>query len=118
MSSPPGSGGSESPIASERCHGARTHPGEGFAGAPPHNTYPLANYRHGHAAEVTESQLMQYLRIPLEILTRLRLERFSVSIDDFGTGNSSLTQLRDLPFDEFKIDQRFVHRACENEKLR
>ena len=68
--------------------------------------------------EVTESRLMEDLRIPLEILTRLRLKRFRLSIDDFGTGNSSMAQLRDLPFDELKIDQSFVHGAWNNEKLR
>jgi EAL domain-containing protein (putative c-di-GMP-specific phosphodiesterase class I) len=61
--------------------------------------------------EVTESRLMEDLRAPLEILTRLRLKRFRLSIDDFGTGHSSLAQLRDIPFDELKIDRSFVHRA-------
>jgi len=68
--------------------------------------------------EVTETRLMEDLRTPLEILSRLRLKRFRLSIDDFGIGNSSLAQLRDLPFDELKIDQSFVHGACGNEKLR
>ncbi|MDT8364411.1 MAG: EAL domain-containing response regulator [Nitrosomonas sp.] len=68
--------------------------------------------------EITESQLMGDVRISLEILTRLRLKRFHLSIDDFGTGHSSLSQLRDIPFDELKIDQGFVHRAWENETLR
>ena len=68
--------------------------------------------------EVTESRLMGDLRTPLEILTRLRLKRFQISIDDFGIGNSSLAQLRDLPFDELKIDQGFVHGACDKENLR
>lgn len=68
--------------------------------------------------EVTESQLMKDLRAPLEILTRLRLRRFKLSIDDFGTGHSSLVQLRDVPFDELKIDQSFVHGAHHNETLR
>jgi len=68
--------------------------------------------------EVTESRLMEDLRTPLEILTRLRLKRFRLSIDDFGIGNSSLAQLRDLPFDELKIDQSFVHGAGSNDKLR
>lgn len=68
--------------------------------------------------EVTESRLMADLRIPLEILTRLRLKRFRLSIDDFGIGNSTLAQLRDLPFDELKIDQSFVHGAWGDEKLR
>ena len=68
--------------------------------------------------EVTESQLMRDARIPLEILTRLRLKRFRLSIDDFGTGHSSLAQLRDIPFDELKIDQGFVHRAWNVDTLR
>ena len=68
--------------------------------------------------EVTETRLMEDLRTPLEMLARLRLKRFRPSIDDFGIGNSSLAQLRDLPFDELKIDQSFVHGACSNEKLR
>ncbi len=68
--------------------------------------------------EITESQLMGDMRVSLEILTRLRLKRFHLSIDDFGTGHSSLSQLRDIPFDELKIDQGFVHRAWENETLR
>lgn len=72
----------------------------------------------GVVLEVTESRLMQDTRAPLEILTRLRLKRFRLSIDDFGTGHSSLAQLRDIPFDELKIDQGFVHRAWSNETLR
>ncbi len=68
--------------------------------------------------EVTESQLMMDLRAPLEILTRLRMRRFTLSIDDFGTGHSSLAQLRDVPFDQLKIDRSFVHGAHHNETLR
>ena len=59
--------------------------------------------------EVTESRLMQDARAPLDILTRLRLKQIGLSIDDFGTGHSSLAQLRDIPFDELKIDRSFVH---------
>ena len=67
--------------------------------------------------EVTESRLMKDLSTPLEILARLRLKRFHLSIDDFGTGHSSLTQLRDLPFNELKVDKGFVHGAASNETL-
>lgn len=68
--------------------------------------------------EVTESRLMNDLRAPLEILTRLRLKRFGLSIDDFGTGHSSLAQLRDIPFDELKVDGSFVHGAWANDTIR
>jgi len=73
---------------------------------------------HSVVLEVTESRLMLDARAPLEILTRLRLKRFKLSIDDFGTGHSSLAQLRDIPFDELKIDQSFVHGAWANDTLR
>jgi EAL domain-containing protein (putative c-di-GMP-specific phosphodiesterase class I)/FixJ family two-component response regulator len=68
--------------------------------------------------EVTESKLMKNSSASLETLTRLRMKRFSLSIDDFGTGNSSLIQLRDIPFDELKVDRGFVHGAASNETLR
>lgn len=59
--------------------------------------------------EVTESRLMRDILAPMDILTRLRLKQIGLSIDDFGTGHSSLAQLRDIPFDELKIDRGFVH---------
>ena len=66
--------------------------------------------------EVTESRLMEDLVGPLDVLLRLRLKRFSLAIDDFGTGHSNLTQLRDLPFDEIKLDRSFVQGAVSNKK--
>ncbi len=73
---------------------------------------------HEIVLEVTESQLINDMRTPLEVLTRLRLMRFSLSIDDFGTGYSSLAQLRNIPFDELKIDQSFVHRSSKDPTAR
>ncbi|QAU32743.1 EAL domain-containing response regulator [Janthinobacterium sp. 17J80-10] len=67
--------------------------------------------------EVTESCLMKDPLSPLDILTRLRLKRIGLSIDDFGTGHSSLAQLRDIPFTELKIDRSFVHGASRNSYL-
>jgi EAL domain-containing protein (putative c-di-GMP-specific phosphodiesterase class I) len=46
-----------------------------------------------------------------DILTRLRIRDVKLSIDDFGTGHSSLLSLMRLPFSELKIDQSFV-RDC------
>ncbi len=68
--------------------------------------------------EITESRLMPKIVAVLDVLTRLRLKRFRLSIDDFGTGHSSLAQLRDIPFDELKVDRGFVHGASHNEKKR
>lgn len=68
--------------------------------------------------EVTESKLMKDYSLVLDMLTRLRLRRVGLSIDDFGTGHSSMMQLRDLPFNELKIDRSFVHSACDNATLR
>jgi EAL domain-containing protein (putative c-di-GMP-specific phosphodiesterase class I)/ActR/RegA family two-component response regulator len=65
--------------------------------------------------EVTESKLMTHTAISMEVLTRLRMHRFSLSIDDFGTGHSSLSQLCNIPFNELKIDQSFVHNTINNE---
>ena len=68
--------------------------------------------------EITESRLMSSSRAPLETLVRLRLQRFGLSIDDFGTGHSSLAQLRDIPFTELKIDRGFVQGARHNQIIR
>jgi EAL domain-containing protein (putative c-di-GMP-specific phosphodiesterase class I) len=67
--------------------------------------------------EVTESRLMHDLTAALDILTRLRLKRIRLSIDDFGTGHSSLTQLADIPFDQLKIDRSFIHGAGRDRTL-
>lgn len=58
--------------------------------------------------ELTESALMGSITTSLDILTRLRLKGFQLSIDDFGTGFSSLSLLHKVPFTELKIDQSFV----------
>ncbi len=68
--------------------------------------------------EVTESRLMKDPIAALDILTRLRLKRTGLSIDDFGTGHSSLAQLRDIPFDELKIDRSFVNGAHREPTMR
>lgn len=67
--------------------------------------------------EVTESRLMPDALKALDILTRLRLKRIRLAIDDFGTGYSSLAQLRDVPFDELKLDRSFVHGAVHRPDL-
>lgn len=67
--------------------------------------------------EVTESQVTRDLNKLLEVATRLRMKRVGLAIDDFGTGFSSLAQLRDVPFDELKLDRGFVHGASADPAL-
>jgi EAL domain-containing protein (putative c-di-GMP-specific phosphodiesterase class I)/FixJ family two-component response regulator len=64
--------------------------------------------------EVTEGQVMRQRSTILDVLSRLSLKRFGLAIDDFGTGHSSLAQLRDLPFNELKVDRGFVHGASKD----
>jgi EAL domain-containing protein (putative c-di-GMP-specific phosphodiesterase class I)/CheY-like chemotaxis protein len=68
--------------------------------------------------EITESRVIERIHLPLDRLVRLRLHRFGLSIDDFGTGHSSLSQLRDVPFSELKIDRGFVSGARHDPVIR
>lgn len=68
--------------------------------------------------EVTESELMTELIPSMDTLTRLRLKGFRLSIDDFGTGFSSLLQLYRIPFTELKIDRSFIKNLATNPESR
>ena len=58
--------------------------------------------------EVTESALLINPQLALRIFTNLKTLGVRVSLDDFGTGFSSLSYFRMFPFDKVKIDQSFV----------
>jgi EAL domain-containing protein (putative c-di-GMP-specific phosphodiesterase class I)/ActR/RegA family two-component response regulator len=68
--------------------------------------------------ELTETSAMEDPVISLDLLTRLRVKGFSLSIDDFGTGFSSMVQLVRLPFSELKVDKSFVINAMTSEESR
>jgi len=62
--------------------------------------------------EVTESATAADVGRALENLARLRMKGFGLSIDDYGTGYSSMQRLTRVPFTELKIDQSFVKHAA------
>ena len=64
--------------------------------------------------EVTETEAMRDVTRTMDVLLRMRLRNIGVSIDDFGTGHSSLRELQRMPFSELKIDKSFVTDAPNN----
>jgi len=77
---------------------------------------------HGLAAdqivlEITESSLVTRLGTALSVLARLRLRGFGLSIDDYGTGFSTMQQLARIPFTELKIDRSFVRGAPQRDSF-
>jgi EAL domain-containing protein (putative c-di-GMP-specific phosphodiesterase class I)/ActR/RegA family two-component response regulator len=62
----------------------------------------------GLILEVTEDEVTREPERIQEIAAQLRLYDVSISIDDFGSGYSSLSRLRDVPFAEIKLDRSFV----------
>ena len=65
--------------------------------------------------EITESTLMADPVRALDTLTRLNVMGVQISIDDFGSGYSSLAHLKRLPADELKIDKSFVLHMGDDE---
>ena len=58
--------------------------------------------------EITEGTMMTYPSLALGILQKLRDIGVGLSVDDYGTGYSSMAYLKNLPVDELKIDRVFV----------
>ncbi|MPN36844.1 putative signaling protein [bioreactor metagenome] len=64
--------------------------------------------------EITESATMREPDYIIRVLSDLKALGVSISIDDFGTGFSSLSYLRRLKVDELKIDKSFVRRMLSS----
>jgi EAL domain-containing protein (putative c-di-GMP-specific phosphodiesterase class I)/ActR/RegA family two-component response regulator len=69
------------------------------------------------AFEITESAAQSAAPHFLENLVRLRMKGFGLSVDDYGTGHSSMQELLRVPFSELKIDRSFVVGASQNQSL-
>jgi EAL domain-containing protein (putative c-di-GMP-specific phosphodiesterase class I) len=67
---------------------------------------------------VTESAATTDVGVALENLARLRMKGFGLSIDDYGTGYSSMRQLTRIAFSELKVDQSFVMNATRENSAR
>lgn len=74
-----------------------------------HNLQP-----HQIGVEITENILLGSTDQIIKALTVLHNAGVHISIDDFGTGFSSLNYLKQLPLSGIKIDQSFVHEAPSN----
>ena len=66
--------------------------------------------------EITEDSLMVDAEQSLEVLERLHAGGVQLSVDDYGTGFSSLAYLRDLPIHELKLDRAFLAAAAEDDR--
>ena len=66
--------------------------------------------------EITETVMMTEAESRMAILRKFREEGFIVEMDDFGSGYSSLNQLKDMPLDVLKIDMKFLGRTDDNNR--
>jgi diguanylate cyclase (GGDEF)-like protein len=65
--------------------------------------------------EITEGQLMKNPERTIELLNRITTLGIKISVDDFGTGHSSLAYLKKLPVDALKIDKEFIQGIPDDE---
>ncbi|MDE6658050.1 MAG: EAL domain-containing protein, partial [Oscillospiraceae bacterium] len=68
--------------------------------------------------EITESAMVNEESKILDWLESVRTAGFTIAIDDFGSGLSSLQFVKDMPADVLKIDKSLLSHNCENEKER
>ena len=64
--------------------------------------------------EITETAVMTSADTAHRIISELRATGVRISLDDFGTGQSSLGRLRDFTFDKVKIDRAFISRITSD----
>lgn len=68
--------------------------------------------------EITESTIEKSRDKIIEFTSEIKDEGFSIAIDDFGSGLSSLNFIKDIPANVLKIDKSLLSGNCENEKER
>ncbi len=65
--------------------------------------------------EITETTLIQDIKVTNRFLSELKKRGIKIAIDDFGTGYSSLNYLKNFPIDKLKIDKSFIHDLVNNQ---
>lgn len=68
--------------------------------------------------EITETSLMHDPELAVDVTHRLAARGIGISIDDYGSGYSSLSYLNDLPAEELKLDRSFTARATTDPRTR
>lgn len=68
--------------------------------------------------ELTESAMMRDSNAIIQLVSEIRGDGFNVAIDDFGSGLSSLSLVKDLSANVLKIDRSLLSGNCENERER
>ncbi len=71
---------------------------------------------HRLELEITETAFIRDIKRALATLRQLKALGVRIAMDDFGTGNSSLSNLRAFPFDKIKIDGSFIKSVDTNEQ--
>ncbi|MFI3173536.1 MAG: EAL domain-containing protein, partial [Eubacteriales bacterium] len=66
--------------------------------------------------EITESAVVENFEISVQKIGKLQSKGFTISMDDFGTGISTLNRLKGVPLDTLKLDREFLVGALDDEK--
>ena len=66
--------------------------------------------------EITETALLQNEEIVKQTLQQIKELNIQISLDDYGTGYSSINYLREFPFDTIKIDRSYIQEITKKEK--
>ena len=76
----------------------------------------LSQYPYFLELEITEHTLIENLEITKDIIKNIKSFKIKISLDDFGTGFSSLNYLKDFPIDTIKIDISFIKDLVKDTK--
>lgn len=66
--------------------------------------------------ELTESTMFENQQQLIQVMGQIKSQGILISMDDFGSGYSSLNLLKDLPIDTLKIDREFFNQAADNSR--